>query len=136
MEENTTVKTVLVVEDEPMMLQAISDKLGAKKFAILGACDGVEGLAIIRQKHPDMILLDIAMPNMDGLEMLKQLRQDEWGAHANVIVLTNFSYDEQLMKKIMALKPAFYLVKSENTLEQIVLKINEALSLEPNQSTI
>ena len=70
-------KTILVVEDNRVMNAAICDILEIKKYAVLSAADGVEGLALMRQQRPDVVLCDIMMPRMDGYALLQHARADE-----------------------------------------------------------
>lgn len=123
-----TNKKILIVEDEPAMLRALRDRFTSEGFDILEAKNGEEGLSISVSKHPDIILLDIIMPKMDGLTMLKDLRKDKWGAKANVIILTNLSDGESLSA---ALKHGAYdfLVKADWRLEDVVSKVREKLQM-------
>lgn len=121
-------KKILIVEDEESMLNAISDYLETQEFATLTASDGEEGLGIALKDHPDLILLDILMPKMDGMIMLQKLREDEWGKSAPVIILTNVSPDaNSLINSVLKNEPAYYLVKSDVMLEGIVDKIKDVL---------
>ena len=78
-------KKVLVVEDERTLRDALVKKLSKEEFTVLSAKDGKEGLDTALAEHPDLILLDILMPKMNGIEVLQKLREDEWGAKAKVI---------------------------------------------------
>lgn len=124
--EHMVKNKILIVEDEPSMLRALHDKFAAEGFEILEARNGESGLAKAKEEHPDIILLDIIMPKMDGLTMLKGLREDKWGAKANVIILTNLSDGESLST---ALKHGAYdfLVKADWRLEDVVSKVKEKL---------
>ena len=84
-------KKILIVEDEKVIREALKTRLLEEKFQILEAKDGERGLAVALQEKPDLILLDIIMPVMDGMTMLKYLRKDAWGKKAKVIILTNLS---------------------------------------------
>lgn len=92
----TKTKKILIVEDEASTIQALTEKLSEAGFVILQAKNGREGLKISLDKHPDLILLDIIMPKMDGLTMLKKLRKDNWGKNASVIILTNLTDPRKL----------------------------------------
>ncbi len=70
---------ILIVEDEATICNALRDKLAGAGFLVLAAKNGEEGLKAALKERPDMILLDILMPKMDGLAMLKQLRENAWG---------------------------------------------------------
>ena len=129
MEEINT-KKVLVIEDEQPMREAIEDTLKQHGFTVFTSSDGQDGLQIGLKERPNLILLDIFMPKMDGLTMLKQLRGDVWGKDVPVVVLTNLNPDtDQAIKAILEHKPAFYLIKSNVTLEEIVGKIKEVLNI-------
>ncbi|HSD98762.1 MAG TPA: response regulator [Patescibacteria group bacterium] len=122
-------KIVLVVEDEVPMLQVLRDKLRESGFATFQARDGEEGLSLALAHHPDVILLDLLMPKMDGMTMMSKLRQDVWGKKVPVIILTNVSADtDATIKAIIAYQPAYYLVKSDVKLDGIVEKIQSVLS--------
>ncbi len=120
-------QTILIVEDEVSMLNALRDKLTHEGFSILEAKNGEEGLATALRDHPDMILLDVIMPVMDGLTMLAKLREDSWGKDAKVIILTNLS-DTEKVSAAMAKGTFDYLVKSDWKLEEVVKKVRERLA--------
>jgi DNA-binding response OmpR family regulator len=121
-------KTILVIEDEPPMLKILTDALAEQAFETIQARNGEQGLLIALQKHPDLILVDILMPEMDGLTMMKKLREDSWGQTVPVVVLTNVNPDtNSTLQAIVANQPAYYFVKSDMQLENIVEKIKELL---------
>lgn len=123
-------KKILIVEDEEAIQRAISDYLVNQEFATLMAKDGEEGLEIALKEHPDLILLDILMPKMDGMIMLQKLRLDEWGKTAPVIILTNVNPNSSsIINSILQNEPAYYLVKSDVKLEGIVDKVKEVLKI-------
>ncbi len=121
---------ILVVEDEASLLRALSDKLTREGFAALEAKNGAEGLEVAWREHPDLILLDIIMPVMDGWTMFQKLRQNDWGKTVPVIVLTNLSADNDDQKaRVANLEPAYFLVKSDWKIEDLVVKIKEVLGI-------
>jgi len=129
MDENIGRK-ILISEDEPPMRDAVADMLTQHHFSVITADNGKDGLSLALRDHPDVILLDIFMPKMDGLSMLEALRNDGWGQNVPVIILTNLNPDsDQTIKTILEHKPAFYLIKSNVTLEAIVAKIKEVLNI-------
>jgi len=77
--EETNGKKILVIEDEKPMLDAVADTLKQHNFAVITADNGKDGLDTALREHPDLMLLDIFMPKMDGLTMLETLRNDPWG---------------------------------------------------------
>lgn len=122
-------KTILVVEDEQSLREIIVDILHEKNFLALQAKNGKEGVDIALEKHPDLILLDLLMPVMDGMTALKIIREDAWGEHVPVIILTNISATkEQLVEDMVAQRPLYYLVKSDTKIYDVVAKIQQILN--------
>ena len=115
-------KTILIVEDEPMLSGVLGDRLSQESFNLLLAENGEVGLSMALEKHPDLILSDIMMPKMDGLTMLKKLREDEWGRKAQVIMLSNLS-DMTSISDAISNNATEYMLKSELDLDDVVKKI-------------
>jgi len=125
-------KKILVVEDEPDMRQALVESLKHEGFEVIQAANGSEGLIEAHGGHPDLIILDILMPKMDGMEMMKKLRQqDEWGRKVSIILLTNLSADDKIMHGIVEDEPSYYLVKSDWKIPDVIAKVREMLK--PNE---
>ncbi|HUD08807.1 MAG TPA: response regulator [Candidatus Saccharimonadales bacterium] len=124
---NGVKKTILIVEDELPMLKALSDKFTLEGFDILEAKDGAEGLEAAISKKPDLIILDIFMPVMDGKAMFEKLREDAWGKTVPVIVLTNLNPDDKTLDQLMKNGPSYYFVKSKWKLEELVEKVKKEL---------
>lgn len=127
--ENAKKHTILVVEDETVVRQTLMDNLVSDGFNVLQAKDGVEGLKAALDHHPDLILLDILMPRMDGLTMMQKLRgHDVWGEKVPIIILTNLSPDEEkIMKRIIEDEPAYCLAKTDWKISDVIEKIRERL---------
>jgi DNA-binding response OmpR family regulator len=85
---NTKLKCILCIEDEPEMIDLIRLILGRRGFEVKGANGGVQGLDMIRKEKPDLILLDLMMPDMDGWEVYQQIKADEKTRGIPVIVVT------------------------------------------------
>ncbi len=81
-------KKILVIEDAPELADAMRDLLTMKKYVTLVERSGQTGLDVALAEHPDLILLDLRLPDIDGFEVLRQLRKDSWGMYANVLILT------------------------------------------------
>lgn len=124
---DTNKKTILIVEDEISLRDILCKKFIREGFIILEANNGKEGLEVALREHPDLILLDIMMPVMDGVTMLKKLSEDEWGKDVKVIMLTNLSDAEQVAEA-MAHGSHDYLVKCDWKIEDMVKKVKEQLS--------
>lgn len=123
-----TNKTILIIDDDPPTLHALRDKFKSKGFNVLTANDGVSGLGAAMKNHPDIILLDIIMPRMDGMTMLKKLREDEWGKKAEVIMLTNLSDNDKIEEAAQA-GTYDYLIKTNWGIEDVVKKVKEKLGM-------
>lgn len=121
-------KKILVVEDEVALRNILVEKLKLEGFDVIEAKNGEEGLEISIDQKPNLILLDIIMPKMDGLKMLEKLREDKWGKKVPVIVLTNLSSGME-MSKSAENGVLSYLVKTDWKLEDVVNKVKETLRL-------
>ncbi len=115
-------KHVLIIEDEVDIREAIAEAMEQEKFTTSTAKNGVEGLEKALSKHPDIILLDIIMPLMDGHETLKKLRQDPWGKTAKVIMLTSMD-DVKNIANAHDGSIADYIIKAHSSLDNIVSKV-------------
>jgi two-component system response regulator VicR len=85
---NKGTKQILCIEDEPEMIDLIRLILGRRGFDVKGASGGMEGIKMVRQEHPDLVLLDLMMPDMDGWEVYQQMKADETTRNIPVIVVT------------------------------------------------
>lgn len=120
-------KKILIIEDEPVLSATLADNLSHEGFRTVQAMDGEEGLALALSEKPDLILLDILLPKMDGLTMLNKLRQDEWGRDVPVIILSNLSEPSSVAAAIETVNE--YLVKVDWKLEDVVKKIKDKLKM-------
>lgn len=119
-------KIILVVEDEDALRMVLKDVLTVEGYEVQEAVNGIEGLEMALRNHPDLILLDILMPKMDGLEMLKNVRADEWGKRVPVIVLTNLSDNEDIAKAVE--EDVFeYFVKTDIRIDEVIARIREKI---------
>jgi two-component system phosphate regulon response regulator PhoB len=119
-------KTVLIVEDEQMLLSALQRKLESAGLNVLTAKDGSEGLKLALENRPDLILLDIILPLMDGITFLERLRRDEWGKQVPVIVLSNLSKASTITEtKEKGVK--MFLVKTDWKIDDVLQKIKNEL---------
>jgi len=123
-----TKRTALIVEDEESMLSALSDKFERAGFEVLKAKDGESGLAIAFERRPQVIILDVIMPHMDGVTMLEDLRHDSWGAKVPVIVLSNLN-DEEIISKSFKEGVYDYLVKANVKISDVVKKAEEIVDI-------
>ena len=120
-------KKLLIIEDEESLRKAIHDKLDDKGISFLEAKNGEEGLSTALKEHPDLILLDIILPKMDGFITLEKLRLDNWGKEAKVIILTNLS-DKKYILDSFRNEVYDYIVKTDIKIDDLVAKIKAKLA--------
>ena len=89
---------VLVIDDEPNIVQTLKDRLEMNDYQVFTAGNGQEGLEWFERERPDVILLDVIMPIMDGHEMLEKLRRQDWGTDISVIMLTARSQAQDIAR--------------------------------------
>jgi len=129
MDKNETSKNkILIVEDEATLQKTLTEILIQNDYNVLNALDGLRGLEIAQKEKPDLILLDIILPKMDGFEVLKRLKKDENTSSIPVIILTNLS-DASDIQKTLDLGATTYLVKADFHLEDVLKKIEETLNI-------
>lgn len=121
-----TNKKILIVEDEISLMNVLRNVLTREGHTVFGAKNGQEGLATALSEHPDLILLDILLPVMDGITMLKKLHADEWGKNSKVIMLTNLGTN-QAVADALELGSHDFLVKSDWKIEDLVKVIHDTL---------
>jgi two-component system alkaline phosphatase synthesis response regulator PhoP len=121
-------RKILIVDDDDSLRNALKDKINQEGFDALTASDGEEGLKIGIKEKPDLILLDVFMPKINGIKMLKKLREDEWGEHVPVLLLSNDD-DPEHIRETLKDNATDYLIKSDWGLEDIIKKIKETLRL-------
>ena len=121
---------ILIVEDDRALLKVLSDQLGReKKLEIISARDGQEALDIIKDDKPDLILLDLVMPRVDGLEVIQKVRADKhWGITVPIIVLTSLS-DVETIGGVTEQNVHDFLVKTDWRVEDVVRKVKEKLGI-------
>lgn len=111
-------KRVLLVEDDRFLRRACEASLRQRGFSVLLAVDGEEGLRLARAEAPDIILLDMVMPKLSGLEVLKALKTDEGTRSIPVLVLSSSSGDRDY-REVMSLGAVEYLVKTNLMLQEL-----------------
>jgi DNA-binding response OmpR family regulator len=121
-------KKVLIAEDEPAMLNALTDRFKEEGCAIVRAENGKVALELAEREKPDVLLLDILMPKMSGMEVMDSIRNgSEWGKKVPIVILTNVSPDEGIMSGVVKNEPSFYLIKSDWKLYDVVEKVKDCL---------
>lgn len=119
-------KKILIAEDDELLAKALAVSLEESGYKVFSAYDGEEALFLAEKNLPNLILLDINMPKMDGLSMLKEMRATAWGKGIKVIILTNLNDENRVLE---ALKNSVfsYLIKSDWDLDKIVKKVKDEL---------
>lgn len=120
-------KKILLIEDDSYFAQLCQHGLEKYGFLVIRAADGEEGLGKLKEQKPDLVILDILMPRMNGLDVLRKIRQEEESAGSGqmpVIMLTNM-YQKEDVETSMLLKANAYLVKAMTDINQLVLEIEK-----------
>lgn len=119
-------KKVLIIEDEPTLLELFADRFNVEGFETLQSTTAEKGIKLALKNKPDLILLDIILPKMDGITMLKKLRLDSnsWGKSVPVIILSNVT-DQKRVANAMKLGVFDYIVKTDLILNDLVKQAKE-----------
>ena len=117
---------ILIIEDDKFLRELIVRKLIQEKFEIFEAIDGEEGLKKMKEAKPDLVLLDLILPNMDGFEVLRRMKEDISLAQVPVFILSNLGQRKDI-EKGLKLGAVDYLVKAHFTPNEIIEKIKVAL---------
>lgn len=115
-------KKILIVEDDEFLVQMYATKLELQDFQVQTAGDGKQAMKLIKKDPPDLILLDLGLPIMDGFQVLEELKRDERTKRIPILVLTNFGQKEHI-DKCLALGAADYLIKAHFVPSEVVDKI-------------
>lgn len=121
-------KKVLVIEDDPMYRRILVDTLKKENCTVIEADNGRKGLELALKEHPDLIMVDIMMPVMSGMEMAKELRKDAWGKNASLIILTNLT-SEKTIAEFLADGAYDYLIKTAWTANEIIKRVMQKLEM-------
>lgn len=122
---------IAIIEDDPVINQMYRMKFEADGFEVQLADNGNRGVALVEKFQPDIILLDLQMPEMGGAEALEIIRAHDWGKHIPVIILTNLG-EEESPKHLRGLGIDSYIVKADLTPRQVVSRVKEALERAKN----
>jgi len=123
---------ILIAEDDVLLRDIWKQKIGKGGFDVITAIDGVEAMEKIEQEHPQLLLLDIVMPNLDGFGVLEQIRNhaDENIKKMVVIMLTNLGTEEDV-NKAKKLGSDGFMIKAMFSTEDIIDKLNEYKEIIP-----
>ncbi len=119
-------KNILIVEDDKFLRELITRKVTNEGFNVSEAIDGEEGIKKIKEEKPDMVLLDLILPGIDGFEVLSRMKEDSTLSSIPVIILSNLGQKEDIDKG-MKLGAIDYLIKAHFTPGEIIEKIKANL---------
>lgn len=119
-------KKILIIEDEMALRMALEEKFTREGFDVVVADNGEDGLAFAQEQHPDLILLDIILPKMNGFDVLTHLAKDDVTKDIDVMILTNLS-ETGKVGDIVRKEVSDYLIKADWTLEEISEKVKNKL---------
>ncbi|MFA6908777.1 MAG: response regulator [Patescibacteria group bacterium] len=114
-------KKVLIVEDDESIRKIIGIELKKEGIEVHEAINGEQGLAMLEDLHPDLLLVDVIMPRMHGMDLIHKLREAEWGRKLPVIILTNFA-DDPKVREIVA-EAGYTLIKKASVKLQELIQI-------------
>ena len=120
-------KKILIIEDDTAIGKILANRLNAEGFISFVETNGQEGLEATLREKPDLVILDLVLPVMDGITVLNELRKDEWGKNAKVLIMTNLTDDTKL-EEAYAGGVFEYLVKANWDLGSVVDKIKHMLA--------
>lgn len=120
---------IAIIEDDAVISQMYRMKFESDGFDVQLASNGERGVALVEHFSPDIILMDLQMPEMDGATALAAIRKKDWGKDIPVIILTNLG-EEEAPKNIRSLGIHSYIVKAELTPRQVVQRVKQALNME------
>lgn len=115
-------KKILIIEDDKFLRELIARKLSDEGFAVLEAVDGEDGIKKIKEGNPDLVLLDLILPSIDGFEVLARVKEDSTVASVPIIILSNLGQKEEV-EKGLKLGAVDYLIKAHFTPGEIIEKI-------------
>jgi len=119
-------KTILIVEDDKFLRELITQKLIKEGYETSEAIDGEEGIKKIKEEKPDLVLLDLILPGIDGFEVLSKMKEDLALAQIPVIILSNLGQKEDV-ERGLKLGAVDYLIKAHFTPGEIIEKIKNVL---------
>lgn len=119
-------KQILLVEDDPFLIDIYTTRLKEAGFAVVVALDGQEALNKIKKEKPDLVLLDIVLPQIDGWEILREIKSDQNLKDLPVIILSNLGQKEEVEKGV-TLGASRYLIKAHYTPSEVVAEIKKIL---------
>ncbi len=120
-------KNILIIEDDDFFRELIRKKLVSEGFEVAEAVDGEKGIEIIKESHPDLVILDLLLPSIDGFEVLSKVKSDATIAQTPFLVLSNLGQQEDI-ERGLRLGASDFLIKSQFDIDQIMEKVKGILN--------
>lgn len=120
-------KNILLIEDDENLSFMYKKKFELEGYQIDTALNGEDGLNKALKTHPDLILLDILMPKMDGMTVMKKLREDKWGGTVPIIIMSVLDPNDEMIEQVLKDKPTYYLLKATSNIDTLTEKIKEVI---------
>lgn len=117
-------KKILIVEDETALLYALSAALNVEGFETVTATNGKEGLAELKKQIPNLVVLDLRLPEIDGFRVLEEIKKDKNTKNIPVVIVTNLG-EKETEDKCLKLGAADFITKADTSLEEIVKRIKQ-----------
>ena len=124
---NDQPRRILLVEDDRFLRKAAETTLKQQGYTVITAADGEEALRVARSAPPDLILLDVIMPKLNGFQVLDALKKDPTTAHIPVIILSNLGQDRDVQQAMEAGATAYF-IKADLSLQALVQRVGETLA--------
>jgi len=120
-------KKILIIEDDKYFLNILLKKLEKEGFSVISASEGISGIRKLKEEKPDLIILDLVLPGIDGFEILKRAKQNPETKKIPIIILSNLG-QEQEVEKGLSLGASDFLIKAHFTPKMVIEKIKKYLS--------
>ena len=124
---NEIIKKVLIVEDDKDFLWILKQSFNNQGLSMLYALDGEEGLAMAEKEQPDLMIIDILLPKIDGITMAQKIK--EKGVSSQMIFLTNLKDQDHIIKVLEAVGEVDYIVKADTRIDTIVSRVKSKLGV-------
>jgi two-component system alkaline phosphatase synthesis response regulator PhoP len=116
-----------MVDDDQAILKMYQTAFEHEGFEFNTAQNGMDGIKISFEKHPNLILLDLLLPEMDGISVMKKLRENDWGKTVPIIILTNMDTSDEILNAVVENEPTYYFVKANTEPSGVISKVKEVL---------
>jgi len=134
MEETNTAKHILLIDDDPLMLRVFSASLNKAGFQVVQAHNGPDGREMARRLQPDLILLDLRMPGMDGTEFIGRIKEEDVTKNIPVVIFSNEDLSLEAVQAMKDLGAEDYIYKSM-PVDEMVTRLREILGIAAEEET-